>query len=99
MNQLRILFTFYKSFIIASSIITIACLNTLYVNGLRTLTTILVFKLLTLGLIIMFINMYKKNEFYYYHNLGLSKLKLWLSTLGFDMALFVVLIVIMHLVK
>lgn len=99
MNKLRLMFTFYKSFIIASGIITIACLNNLYLYGLRTLTAILIFKLMTLVLIILFINLYKKNEFYYYHNLGLSKLKLWLSTLGIDMALFVVLIVIIQFVK
>lgn len=99
MKQLRLVLTFYKSFIVASGIITLACLSTLYMNGLQTMTAILLFKLLTMGLIILFINSYKKNEFYYYQNLGLPKVTLWLFALGIDFILFVILIAAIILVK
>lgn len=91
MKQVRLVFTFYKSFIMASGIITLACISTVYMNGLKMLSALLLFKLFTCGLIILYISLYKKNEFYYYHNLGLSKLRLWLYTIGVDLILFILL--------
>ena len=51
-------------------------------------------KIITLGLIVFFINNYKRNEFYYYKNLGLSKLRLWVSILLFDFILFIILLIL-----
>ncbi|OQX75746.1 MAG: hypothetical protein B6D64_11140 [Bacteroidetes bacterium 4484_276] len=99
MRQLRIVLTFYKSFIIASGIITLTCLSALHINGLKVLSAILLFKLFTLGIIILYINLYKKKEFYYYQNLGLSKPTLWIYTLATDLILFVSLITLMQWIK
>lgn len=99
MRLFRIVFTFYKSFIVASSIITITCLSTLFINGLKTLSTILCFKLFTLGIIILYINLYKKKEFYYYQNLGLPKIHLWIYALGLDLILFVSSIILITWLK
>jgi len=99
MRQLKIVFTFYKSFIVASGFITLACLSSLHTSGLKALSAVLIFKLLTLVLIILFINQYKMNEFYYYQNLGLSKQRLWFYVLGLDLFLFVSLIILMVWVK
>lgn len=38
-------------------------------------------------------NSYKKNEFYYYKNLGLSKLKLWPPILVFDFLFFLIALI------
>jgi len=89
MRLFRIVFTFYKSFIVASGIISIACLSTIFINGLKTLSSVLIFKLFTLGIIILYINLYKKKEFYYYQNLGLPRTHLWIYALGLDLILFV----------
>ena len=99
MRLFRIIFTFYKSFIVASSIISIACLSSLFINGLKTLSAILLFKFFTLGIIILYINLYKKKEFYYYQNLGLPKTHLWIYALGLDLLLFVSLIILLIWVK
>ena len=50
------------------------------------------FKIITLGLISYYIHSYKKDEFYYYKNLGLAKKHLWISTLSFDFILFLILL-------
>jgi len=51
------------------------------------------FKIASLGLIFYFINNYKNKEYYYYQNLGVSKVLLWATTLAFDFALFIFLII------
>ncbi len=95
MRILRLLGTFYKSYLIASSIITIICMQLIYMYGISIITVLFWFKLITLGIIILYINSYKKNEFYYYQSLGLSKLFLWVSTILIDTSLFVILLTIM----
>ena len=84
--------TFYRSYFIVSNIITLACLGLIHVHGLKIFSALLVLKVSTLGIIVLFIDLYKKKEFYYYRNLGLSKLKLWGFTLGLDLGLFILLI-------
>ena len=78
----------------ASSLITISSMYLVYMYGLNAISFLFWFKIFTLGIIILFINSYKKNEFYYYQNRGLSKLFLWLTTIAIDLILFFVLIFI-----
>ena len=94
LKTIRLLFTFYKGYWIPSIIITLFCIYFFKLNGESALGVLLWFKLLTLGLFVFFIENYKKKEFYYYQNLGISKSILWISTLVFDFALFVVLIIL-----
>ena len=56
-------------------------------------------KIVTLGLTYYFINNYKSKEYYYYQNLGLSKVFLWAVTLSFDFSLFIFLITQIHKFK
>ena len=79
----------------ASSIITISSMYLMYMYGLHAISFLFWLKIFTLGIIILFINSYKKNEFYYYQNLGLSKLFLWLTTITIDLILFSVLLIVM----
>jgi len=94
MKALRLVLTFYKSFAFASLMITLSCMIISYTHGMSTFTALFWFKIITLGIIIYFINDYKCDEFYYYKNLGTSKLFLWISTLSFDIVLFIVLYLI-----
>ncbi|OKL40269.1 hypothetical protein A3841_18260 [Pontibacter flavimaris] len=57
------------------------------------------FKVASLGLIYYFINSYKRKHYYYYLNLGLSRTVLWAATLGFDLFLFIFLIVLAYKLK
>jgi len=94
MKTIRSITHFYKSFAFASWIITLSCVFIAYYQGIMAFTALFWFKIITLGLIVYFISSYKRDEFYYYKNLGLSKLHLWVSTLLFDFILFIFLIVL-----
>ncbi len=85
--------TFYRSFLLFSLLVTVACLNLFWKNGTSILVVLFWFKITTLGLTYYFINSYKSKEYYYYFNLGVSKVMLWTATLCFDFALFLFLII------
>ncbi len=82
-----------------SLIITLSCMSIIYVHGLITFAALFWFKIITLGLIFYFVNSYKQKELYYYQNLGVSKLILWISTMAIDIILFILLIIITLKIK
>lgn len=82
-----------------SWVISLFCLAMIYMQGPGIIAPLFWFKLITLGIIILFINSYKRNEFYYYQNSGVSKMLLWVSTLLLDITLFIAIITIMLLIK
>lgn len=91
-KTIRLLWTFYKSFLVLSILVDIACVWTFYRYGYSFISTVLIwFKAFTMVLAVMFINIYKKSEFHYYHSHGLSKTLLWTVTLLFDFILFLYL--------
>jgi len=93
LRTLRLIWTFYRNFNLISILITICCLKFFWEYGFSVFATIFWFKIATLGLIFYFINSYKNKEYYYYQNLGVSKILLWVTTLIFDFILFIVLII------
>ena len=76
-----------------SFLITATCLVLFWEYGFGVFSTLFWFKIGTLGLTFYFINNYKNKEYYYYQNLGVSKVLLWSATLSFDFALFIFLII------
>ncbi len=76
-----------------SAVITIACLVLFWEYGFGIFSTLFWFKISTLGLTFYFIDNYKNKEYYYYQNLGVSKVLLWSVALSFDFALFIFLII------
>lgn len=94
MKTARLIITFYKSFAFASNLITLSCLGLIIYyqeKAIYIFQALFWFKIITLGVIFYFIHSYKKDEFFYYKNLGLTKKQLWISTLIFDFLLFFVL--------
>jgi hypothetical protein len=69
-------------------------MSIIYANGVSTITVLFWFKIGTLAMIYSAISSYKRKEFYYYKNLGVSKLTLWVPTLSFDFILFLFLIIL-----
>ncbi|HCY76132.1 MAG TPA: hypothetical protein DHV28_09450 [Ignavibacteriales bacterium] len=53
------------------------------------------FKIFTLAIIVYSTNVYKKNEIYYYKNLGITRLTLWIPILIFDFLFFLISIIIL----
>lgn len=51
-------------------------------------------KILTMGITYYLIDSTKKNEYYYYRNLGVSKPLLWIASLSFDFVLFLFLLML-----
>jgi hypothetical protein len=101
MKHLRLILTFYKSFAIASFVLTFICLGLMYgfgKNGIHMIQAFFWFKIITLGIIVYYTNSYKKNQFYYYKNLGISKMKLWLPILVFDFLFFMISIIILAII-
>ncbi|MEO6314942.1 MAG: hypothetical protein ABIU63_01515 [Chitinophagaceae bacterium] len=95
----RLLVTFYRSFILASSLVTICCLVLFSEYGMAIFNVLCWLKLITLGVTYWFINNYKNKEYYYYQNLGISKRLCWVCTLSFDFALFIFLIILAYKFK
>ncbi|RKD89705.1 hypothetical protein [Mangrovibacterium diazotrophicum] len=93
-KKLRLIFGFYRSFAFPSLLITMACVAIIYANGLSAITALFWFKIATLGVTVYFVNIYKRHEFYYYKNLGLPRLQLWIPTLIFDFSLFLTLTIL-----
>lgn len=89
---IRLIFTFYKSFAFVNFLITLACIKIINQFGFNSFTVLFWFKIITLGLVFYFINDRKKEEFYYYKNLGVTKKTLWIVTITFDLILFITLI-------
>jgi len=94
MRVLKLILSFYKSFAFLSLLITLSSVSIAFANGFGVFAILFWFKILTLGLIFYYINNYKRAEFYYFKNLGISKLKLWVSTLLFDIVLFIALLIV-----
>ena len=84
--------TFYKSFAFASWMITLSCMLIAYTHGIGTFSVLFWFKIITLGLIFYFIDSYRRDGLYFYKNLGLSKLNLWISALSIDFIIFITLL-------
>jgi len=88
-----LLLTFYRSFFFPNFLITLICAALLWEYGLSIFTTLFWLKLSSMALVFYYIRSYKKKEFYYYQSLGLTRSFLWISTLSFDLALYIFLLV------
>lgn len=86
------MWTFYRSFVLASIVITICCIKLLWDYDFMIFGILFWFKVATLGIVFYFINSYKSNH--YYQNLGVSRTVLWAATLSFDLFLFIFLTVL-----
>jgi hypothetical protein len=95
-KAVRLFYTFYKSFALASLLVTSCCLVLFWQYGLGIIVGLLWFKAATLAVLFYFVHLYKQKEYFYYQNLGLSKRLLWFATLGFDFTLFIFLLTQVH---
>jgi hypothetical protein len=91
---IRLSWYFYKGYIFSSLLITGCCVFLFFEYGFDIFTILLLGKIATLGITLVFIESYKINEFYYFKNLGVSKIQLWVSSLIFDFTIFSLLILI-----
>ena len=95
-KTIKLIVTFYQSFIIAAWTITICCIWIFKSAGWVSFSALFWFKAATLGLIYYFVNNHRSKEIFYYQNLGVSKTVLWSATLIFDFLLFILSLIITH---
>jgi hypothetical protein len=93
---IRLIVTFYKNFLPATFSITASCIAIFWEYGLIVVPTLFWFKVITLAMVFFFIRTYKVKEFYYYQNLGISEMVLWVATFSFDFVLFIVSLIITY---
>lgn len=96
LKKMNVVFVFYLSFFLLSSVISLGCLFLYWIFGIKTFFILFWFKVFSLFLIYYFVNIRKENEYYYYLNFGVSKTVLWSVLLIFDFILFLVTIILVH---
>ena len=95
----KLIWTFYKSFIFLSFLVTVSCIVLFWEYGLGIYGILFCFKIATLTMTFFIVNSYKSNEYYYYQNLGVSKILLWVNSLSIDLILFSYLIFLTYKIK
>ena len=95
-KTMRLVCTFYRSFFFLSLIINASCIIIFWKYGYSVFVGVFWLKIATLGLTYYFIDSYKNKEYYYYQNLGISKVLLWVVTFSFDFTLFIFLIMLTY---
>lgn len=95
-RNIRLLFTFYRYFIWASVFIDAACAYILWQNGIGAYKGLFWLKLFSMGISFYLVNEYKKHEYFYFYNFGLSKKMLWITTLAVDLLLFFGLMILAY---
>jgi len=91
-KKLQLIWIFYKGFSVVHMSINLVALVMVWNTGFSLLSFLLWLKIISSGTIFYFIHQYKQKEYYYFQNLGLSRVFIWVSISGFDFFLFVLLI-------
>jgi hypothetical protein len=87
--------TFYRGVFIVNFLLTLSSIFVYIKYGAIALVAVFWFKIFTLIFILYVYTLFKKKEFHYYYNLGISKTHLFVSVFIFDIFLFVSLIFLM----
>jgi len=96
MRTLRLITRFYSGIFLANLLVTLSCVGLLMLFGTKAIEIFGVlfwYKLISMGMIFYLAIYYKKNELYYYQNLGVSKLMLGIATSVIDFILWLIVIV------
>lgn len=88
MKKVRLIWTFYKNFALPAFVITGLLAWIVYRQGWQTFNIIFWAKLITSVIIVWFVNGFKRSEYYYYQNFGVSKNQIWAYAMGIDWLIF-----------
>lgn len=95
MKHLKLINTFYNNFKLFSLGITFVALMLFWDYGAKALGILFWFKNIVFAITYYGVNQFKNKEYYYYQNLGIGKLKLWISVYLLDIFLFFVSLLIL----
>ncbi|HEY2581309.1 MAG TPA: hypothetical protein VGI43_05865 [Mucilaginibacter sp.] len=95
MHTLKLITRFYGKIFLANFLVSLSCVYLLGNYGDRAYEIIIVlfwYKVISIVLLFYMAVYYQKQELYYYQNLGISKLKLGITTSVFDFLFWLALI-------
>jgi hypothetical protein len=95
----RILITFYKNFVVLSLLLNVICNRLFFLFGFSIFIGLFWIKIISYLVAFFFVNSNKKNEYFFYQNIGFKRKFLWLTTTGFDFVLFIITIFITNTIK
>lgn len=99
MRTLKLIARFYRGIFLANFLVTLSCIGIIgyYGNHAHKLMGFLFwFKVVAIGMIFSTAIYYQKKEMYYYQNLGVSKLRLGITTSVFDFLIWLIVIIIAY---
>ena len=85
---------FYRSIMVANVAVSLGALSIIYVYDTGPFVIIFWFKIVVLLFSLYAHSSYRRAEFYYYMNLGISKKQLWITAILVDLILFVLLFIL-----
>lgn len=88
LNYLRYSFLFYRNIFFISGLSNFLLGSIYNQYGLSVFHMVLLGKFLICSLFIAVVNRVKKNEFYFYFNMGISKMQIWGGALLIDLSIF-----------
>lgn len=97
MRTIKLITRFYGGIFLANFLVTLSCVRMMQYAGHdapKLLSLFFWYKSITIGLIFYTAIHYKKNELYYYQNLGISKRQLIIATSLFDFLTWVIFVVL-----
>ena len=96
LKTLRLMYSFYRRFCLVTLGLTACCIAIGWDQGISTFAPLFWFKIISLLLVWYLVQTFQSNVFYYYWNLGVSKSRLWVFSLGFDFLLFLLGLVLTY---
>jgi hypothetical protein len=99
MRTLKLITRFYSGIFLANFLVTLSCIGIISYFGPyahKLMGVLFWFKVITIGMIFSTAIYYQKKEMYYYQNLGVSKLKLGITTSVVDFLIWLILTLIAY---
>jgi hypothetical protein len=88
----KLLWTFYRYSVVPNVLMTLVCAALFWEYGPSIFAAQLFLKVVTVAVVSFFVRSHYGREFYYYQNLGLSRVFLWTTTLSFDLLIYFALL-------
>jgi hypothetical protein len=101
MRTFKLITRFYGEIFLANFLVTLSCIYLMGNYGVKAYEIVVVlfwYKIITIILIFYTATYHKSNEFYYYQNLGISKLQMVISTSIVDFLLWLAFITLQLLI-
>lgn len=92
-QKLKLCLIFYRSCGFVSLLVSLICAYFFLKDGVSVYMPLFWLKAISVALVYFYIKEYRKHEFYFYKNLGISKKALWVFYFSFDLFIHICLTV------